>query len=498
MFVCWTPNDTDDTGAVANARLHIVCVNEAATASVLRVYDVCFGLTPNMDTLRASVKQNALKMNGACTASGVDGRELLTNNMLSLTPLQQLQLVRQQEANDLAVSDYLRQLCTVQQPAVTNVVQSLLAQLVQASQVPQLPLPTQPSVADLNVLIAQALRTAQHAQLQTANNNSTSTSAQATPAIYLPVAVTNASQVQIIDEFTTTPTLQLNDCTRIRVHLRRAHSANQRNVHTPHSTTTPLDLTYRATRVQRVKAVEQPMPRANCKPPEQNNDNATIEQMDTPASHHSPPRSPTDVATTVATTALTGILKPYVCQCGVRFSNESTLTGHRQYRVFIKSRPATACGDGEATSSPSTSINGDCKPLPPPAPQRPRNVNGYTIVRSGAVVTAQPARADTVQEALVVADTVDTTLSKSAHTDNTHKHRPPPDILCTQCHSTFASMIAYAEHECEQVWVPCDRLAISAVLQQNTPPKRQSPKKRRLVHRSEHEHDDDTRIDVTD
>ncbi len=89
----------------------------------------------------------------------------------------------------------------MQQPAVTNVVQSLLAQLVQASQVPQLPLPTQPSVADLNVLIAQALRTAQHAQLPTANTSSTSTSAQATPAIYLPVAVTNANQVQIIGWF---------------------------------------------------------------------------------------------------------------------------------------------------------------------------------------------------------------------------------------------------------------------------------------------------------
>jgi hypothetical protein len=38
------------------------------------------------------------------------------------------------------------------------------------------------------------------------------------------------------------------------------------------------------------------------------------------------------------------------------------------------------------------------------------------------------------------------------------------------------------------------------MLQQNTPTKRQSPKKRRLLQsRSEHEHDDDdTRIDVTD
>ena len=93
---------------------------------------------------------------------------------------------------NLQINDYLRQLCTVQQPTATNVVQSLLAQLVQASQVPQLPLPSQPSAADLNVLIAQALRTA---QLQTAN---TTTSAQTTPPIYLPVAVTNGNQVQII------------------------------------------------------------------------------------------------------------------------------------------------------------------------------------------------------------------------------------------------------------------------------------------------------------
>jgi hypothetical protein len=54
MFVCWAQNDT---AAKANAQLHIVCVNEAATSSVLRVYDVCFGLTPNMDTLRAPVKR---------------------------------------------------------------------------------------------------------------------------------------------------------------------------------------------------------------------------------------------------------------------------------------------------------------------------------------------------------------------------------------------------------------------------------------------------------